>query len=204
MPIEIYTARAYDNPNWQRILDEITRLSTDSSQEEKDLCAQIVEVASDVVEKACGLQENLEADKYGGCLVIGKKNSQSNWPPIPVFFGGAPKSDTEFGTKNDKYIVYALAKSAVLIQNPDFVTSKQNRDSPKPEQLFIGENSVPEGGIALPNGTILSFSGFAGYVDEAICLAIAMKMNLIDEQSAKEISEKGTQKSFAIAQELAI
>ena len=113
---------------------------------------------------------------------------------------GATKSDDEeYGKKSDKYIMYAVTKAAVLFTNPDLSTSIEYESHAPEERIYLGENAIPAGGIALPTGEVLSFSGFSQGLDEALCIATALKMKLIDLTQAQEISNHGTKSSYELA-----
>ena len=200
MPAEIYVAKPYENQWLDEMVAKIASLSCERTDGEIHFCSDIVLAASEVVGKACELDENTRQERYGGCLVIGKKGA--SWFPVPVFFGGAANRDSEYGVKSDKYIAYALAKAAILVLHPEMTSSGQNNSLLEDERLYMGNNPVPAGAITLPDGTILSFSGFSQECDEAITLAIAQNMGFIDNNGAKKISEEGTRNSYPIFLEL--
>lgn len=203
MSAEMSVPRFQNGFVYQVFLDNALSLSTNlRTEEQRDEDNKIFFTATSIINVALRLDENLLNGKTGGCLFVARKNTEQGVPPIGFFYGVVNNTDPEFGTKNDKYITYAFGKSMVLVQNPTFISSRQNKDLDENEQLLIGKTPVPEGGIALPNGLIIAFSGFAGHVDEAICLAIALKCGLVNDVCAQDIAELGTEKSYKLALQL--
>lgn len=199
MEAKMAFTQAYENEWLQEVLNQHV-WRTLPAPEDLMFERNLYDAVQQIVGASVNLPENVQAKKQGGCLAWARKTSE---PYISAkFFGSAGSEDPEFGLKNDKYIVYALSKLAVLIQNPGFTTSYENKKLRKEDQLLIGETPVPEGAIALPNDIILSFSGFAGYIDEAICLAVALKCHLINDVQARDIEEAGTGKSYDTAIQL--
>ena len=195
--IETYSTRFYDNSQLQATLDQIHTLSYHRTETELRFSGEVFSAATEIVEEAIDLPENKKDGRYGGCMVYGRRGV--SWTPASLFIGGAIAEDPEFGHKWDKYTLYAFGKAAVLISNQDFLTSGENKSLSQDRRLRIINNPVPGGGIATPDGSILAFSGFSEEADEAVCLATAWKVGLINEQQARIIANKGTGKSFDIA-----
>lgn len=145
-------------------------------------------VAAGIVQEAICLPENLNSGRLGGCLVVA--DSVRHYPPVPIFVGHAQKADPEYGIKKEKYILYALAKAAVLINNPKLRASNQNSGEKEHRQLRMGTNPVPGGGFRFPNGKILTFSGFSQQVDEAVALTVAVQAGLATLNQVKRIAER--------------
>lgn len=153
--------------------------------EDKKQIGDLIWAARMVIPKAIKFPESVEARKEGAAVVI--CNTDLNIPPIVFTVGNLDKPDPEFGSKESKYMLFALAKALFLKEIPAFRSSFQNC-------CFYDEDRWRINGVEIPAGAvrhgewgkwIVSVSGLAPVkLDEICALGIFAKSGVITSNDA--------------------
>jgi len=97
------------------------------------------------------------------------------------------KENTHEKLKVVKYLLYALGKLAFLVQNPQAIFSKENKE------LYFGDNGnpFPGGAVILPNTRlILTCSGFStAEQDSAVCIAAMVRSGLLSVENGDDLAQ---------------
>jgi hypothetical protein len=137
--------------------------------------------ATSVVKEISKLEPNPSEGRRGGVLAIARAGEN------PFFY--ATKIGEIVPEKVDKYFRFATAKAAVLVQNPNFNTSRENSTLSSDIKLTVDGQEVPAGAIRCDGGLILSYSGFSPEDDENVVLATAVVSGSMNDRTALMIAQ---------------
>lgn len=148
---------------WEGLAEIATTSSVnfylDMDQREPDLLRLIRKAVITLSTNFSSLPTEITSGRQGGVLVIGRRG-KNPIPPLVIMLGQDEGQDNDgYINKPTKHMAYALAKFAVLIQNPSFTDSYQNSTLPGGEKLNIGGEEIPAGAITLESGWSVGFSG---------------------------------------------
>lgn len=171
------------NLEYTREVFSLIRQSPDITPKNSDLHSvhDIESCAESVVRGISRIERNVSQGRCGGVLVIARGGEKPYLYATQV--GGKVRPE-----KIDKYFTYALAKMAVLVQNPDTTISRENNRLPDDQKLNIEGVEVPGGAVRCKDGTILAFSGFSVDDDESVVLAVAVDSGMLSSQEALKIA----------------
>lgn len=168
-------------PGTEDFIKEIGALEEDDRRQIRNL----VVAANVVIRLATKFPENIEVRKEGAAVAI--YNTELGIPPIVFCVGNLDKPDSEFGTKEAKYMLFALAKALLLKANPDFRGSYQNCVFYDTDTWRINGVDIPAGAVRHGESGkwIVAVSGFTPVLLDEICaLGILAKSEVIATEDA--------------------
>jgi hypothetical protein len=141
-----------------------------------DFAHDIFEHAESVVSRMEQLEPNQSAERTGGIMVVARGGA---FPFVAIREIAQIKTDKKrtSAEKRKKYTIFALAKAAILLGNPELTSSGQNLNLSTNDMVIHFDEQrnltvVPAGAMRIGE-YIVSFSSFLPQDDEAVVLGSA-------------------------------